>query len=238
MDKQEKEQLKHDVFVDEVTHGIEYAATHKKQLGMYGVILGVVVAAGVGWYWWSNQQAEQRAVELGEALTVQQAAVGPGSNPYLRSFTTQAEKDAELRKVMGALAAKYPGKDEGSIAQYYIGISYADSGNFAEAEKYWKQVIDSGNKEYGSLCRFSLAQMYARQGKKDLAEKEFRYLIDNPTTMLSSENAKIELAKLLASSKPEEAQKLLEPLRQMSTRNAVSRWAITAYGETRAGQGK
>ena len=55
------------------------------------------------------------------------------------------------------------------------------------------------------------------------------------TTFVSKENAQIELAKVLAKTNPAEAQKILEPLRQMSTRNQVSRWAITAYGETRPG---
>ena len=61
---------------------------------------------------------------------------------------------------------------------------------------------------------------------------------DNPTALFSKENAQIELAKLIAPTKPEEAKKLLEPLRQLSTRNAVSRWAITAFGETKPGANK
>ena len=108
----------------------------------------------------------------------------------------------------------------------------------AEAEKEWQMVVDSGSKEYASLARFSLAQIYAKQGKTAQAEQHLRYLADNPTTLFSKENAQIELAKLIAPTKPDEAKKILEPLRQLSTRNAVSRWAITAFGETKPGATK
>lgn len=232
MDKQEREFLKHDVFIEEVTHSLGYAATHKKQLGLYaGIALAVVALAG-GWYWWSNKQAAERQAALQVALQDQQAAVGPGASPYLRSYPTQEAKDAAIIKSFSSLIAKYPSSDEAWMGHYYTAVSYADQGKFAEAEKEWQLVVDKGSKEYASLARYALAQLYATQGKVQQAEQHLRYLADNPTALFSKENAQIELAKLLARSKPEEARKILEPLRQLSTRNAVSRWAITAYGET------
>jgi tetratricopeptide (TPR) repeat protein len=233
VDKHEREQLKHDVFVDEVKHGLDYAVTHKPQLARWGALAAGLVAIVLAWFWWSGKQAEQRMADLRDALTIQQAAVGQGSNPYLKSYPAQADKTAALRKELNGLAAKYPSKEEGAIAHYYLGVSYADEGNYGEAEKHWQKVVDGGSKEYGSLGRYSLAQLYAQTGKQPQAEQLLRYLVEHPTTLVSAENAKIELAKLVARSKPEEAQKLLDPLRQMTTRNAVSRWAITAYSETR-----
>jgi predicted negative regulator of RcsB-dependent stress response len=236
VDKQEKEQLKHDVFVDEVAHGVQYAASHKKQMALYaGIAVGAVVL-WLAWSSWSNKQSEERAADVREALTIQQAVVGPGANPTLRVYPTEAEKTAALRKSLGQMAAKYGSKGEGALANYYFGISFADEGNYAEAEKFWQKVIDGGDAEYGSLARYSLAQLYARQNKAQQAEQLLRYIVDHPTTMVSAENAKIELAKVLTPSKPDEAQKILEPLRQMTTRNAVSRWAISAYGDAKAGQ--
>ena len=49
---------------------------------------------------------------------------------------------------------------------------------------------------------------------------------------ISKEQAQIELAKVIAQSKPDEAKKLLEPLRT-SPRSTVSRWAVTAYGDAK-----
>lgn len=238
MDKQEREHLKHDVFVEEVSHSIDYAAAHKKQLGLYvGIAVAVLAVAG-GWWWWSDKQAGERQTVLQSALQVQQAAVGAGSNPTIRVFATQELKNDAIVKSFTEIINKYPSSDEAAMGYYYIGITYADQGKLAEAEKEWQAVVDKGSKEYASLARFALAQMYAKQGKVPQAEQHLRYLVDNPTTLFSKENAQIELAKLIAPTKPDEAKKILEPLRQLSTRNAVSRWAITAFGETKPGPNK
>jgi tetratricopeptide (TPR) repeat protein len=238
VDKQEREYLKHDVFVEEVSHSIDYAAKHKKQLGLYlGIAVAVLAIAG-GWWWWSDKQAAERRSALQNGLENQQAAVGQGSTPFLRSFATQELKDAEIIKSFTEIINKYPSSDEAAMGHYYIGITYADQGKLAEAEKEWQTVVDKGSKEYASLSRFALAQIYAKQGKIPQAEQHLRYLADNPTTLFSKENAQIELAKLIAATKPDEAKKILEPLRQLSTRNAVSRWAITAFGETKPGPNK
>ena len=138
-------------------------------------------------------------------------------------------------KSFNEIISKYPSSDEAWMGHYYIGVAYADQGKFPEAEKEWQLVVDKGSKDYASLARYSLSQLYAKQGKVAEAEAHLRYLADNPTALFSKENAQIELAKVIAATKPEEAKKILEPLRQLSTRNAVSRWAITAYGETKPG---
>ena len=238
MDKQEREYLKHDVFVEEVSHSIDYAAKHKKQLGLYAGVAVAVLAAAGGWWWWSEKQAVERQAALQGALQDQQAAVGQGSAGGIRVVATQELKDATIIKSFTDIINKYPSSDEAAIGHYYIGITYADQGKLPEAEKEWQTVVDKGSKEYASLARFALAQMYAKQGKIPQAEQHLRYLADNPTTLFSKENAQIELAKLIAPTKPDEAKKILEPLRQLSTRNAVSRWAITAFGETKPGPNK
>ncbi len=238
MDKQEREFLKHDVFVEEVSHSIDYAATHKKQLGLYGGIALAVVALASGWWWWSDKQASERQAALQSALQDQQSAVGPGSSPFIRSYATQELKDAAIVKSFMEIINKFPSSDEAAMGHYYIAVTHADQGKFPEAEKEWQIVVDKGSKEYASLSRYAIAQLYAKQGKVPQAEQHLRYLVANPTALFSKENAQIELAKLIAPTKPDEAKKILEPLRQLSTRNAVSRWAITAYGEVKPGPNK
>lgn len=230
MDKVEREHLKHDRFIEEVTHSVDYVAGHRKQFRLYGGVAIVAFLVGLGVWFWMGKQSEARQADLREALKIQDAAVGPGSNPYLKSFPTQAEKNEAAIKAFSELAAKYPSKAEGAVAKYYMGVIYADQGKFAEAEKNLQSAIDAGSDEYGSLSRLSLAQLYNKQNKKAEAEKLLKAVIDSPTILVSKEQAQIELAKVLAETKPEEAKKLLEPLRT-SQRGPVSRWAITTYGE-------
>ncbi|MCA2966002.1 MAG: tetratricopeptide repeat protein [Acidobacteriota bacterium] len=232
VDKVEREQLKHDRFVEEVTHSVEYAVGHKKQVRLYGGIAVGVLLAGFGVWFYLGKQAEARQADLREAILIQDAAVGPGSNPYLKSFPTQAEKETAALKSFSALAAKHGSSEVGAIAKYYQGVIYADQGKYSEAETNFKAAADSGEKDYASLAKYSLAMMYARQNKRDEAEKLLRSLVASPTIFVSKEQAEIELAKLIAPAKPDEAKKLLEPLRS-SERSTVSRWAVTAYGEAK-----
>ena len=60
------------------------------------------------------------------------------------------------------------------------------------------------------------------------AEKLLRDLVKNPTTLVSKEEASIELAAVLSKTNPTEARKVLEPLR--IGRSAVSRAAVTMLG--------
>jgi tetratricopeptide (TPR) repeat protein len=232
VDKVEREQLKHDRFVEEVTHSVEYAVGHKKQVTLYGSIAVAVLVVGFGAWYYMGKQAEARQADLREAILIQDAAVGPGSNPYLKTFPSQAEKEAAALTAFSALAAKHGSNEVGAVAKYYQGVIYADQGKYAEAETNFKAAIDTGDKDYGSLAKYSLAQMYARQNKKDEAEKLLRSLVGSPTILVSKEQAEIELAKLIAPAKPDEAKKLLEPLRT-SERSTVSRWAVTAYGDAK-----
>lgn len=232
VDKVEREHLKHDRFVEEVTHSVEYVAGHKKQVTLYGGIAAAALVIGVGVWFFMGKQAEARQADLKGALQTQDAAIGPGSNPYVKSFPSQAEKEAAALKEFGALSAKYGSKDVGTISTYYMGVIYADQGKYAEAEKNFQAAANDGDRDYGSLAKFSLAQMYAKQNKKAEAEKLLRSLVDSPTILVSKEQAQIELAKVIAATKPDEAKKLLEPLRT-SSRSPVSRWAVTAFGEAK-----
>ena len=133
---------------------------------------------------------------------------------------------------MAEVANKYSGKEEGRIAQYFLGLYHADKGNLAEAEKQLKPVAESGKDAYASQAKLSLAQIYDSMGRQADAEKLLRSLIDDPTILVSKEQATIALAKVLAKKNPAEARKLLEPLR--AERGPVSRAALTALGEMSA----
>src|ERR1039457_5467440 len=127
------------------------------------------------------------------------------------------------------LAAKYSGTDEGYIAEYYLGCIAADQGKLGEADKRFSSVADSAGKKYASLAKLSLGQLYFAEGKPGPGEQMLRSLMDNPTVFVSTDQAAIMLARMLAPTKPAEARKLLGPLRAKP--GSVSQAAIQAYGE-------
>ena len=232
MDRAHRHELKHDRFVEQVGHTVEYAAEHKQQVIRYGVIGFVVLALVVGVIWYRRSQATARQEALRDAIHKQEGQVGPTQSPYLVAFPSEADKQKAVVAAWNDLIARYSGSDEAMIAHFYLGINAADHGNTQEAEKHLKTVAESGKDDYASQARLSLASLYEAQGKIADAEKLLRAVMDDPTVLVSKEQATIALAKLLARSRPAEARKLLEPLR--TERGPVSRAAITALNDVPA----
>ena len=229
MDRAHRHALKQDRFAEQVGHTVEYAAEHRGAFIRWGLIGAAVLVVALGWLFYSRSQAAARQEELRKAIRIQEANVGPGSSEYLVSFPTEQEKATAAQKAWSDLASRYSGSTEGLVAEFYMGVNAVDKGNLQEAEKHFKVVADSSKSTYASQAKLSLAQLYSSTGRNDEAEKLLRSLIDNPTIMVSKEQATIALARVLAKTKPAEARKLLEPLR--TERGAVSRSALTLLGE-------
>ena len=227
-----RKELKTDKFALEVEHTVDFFEEHRKELVRYGAVALVLILVGVAVYYYRSQQHDARQAALAKAILVQEATIGQAP-PGNLSFPTQQEKDAAATKAFTELSAKYPGSDEGDIAEYYLGCIAADQGNLAEAVKHYQKVADSGSKQYGSLAKFSLAQIEIMEGKTDQGEKLLRWLIDNPSVFVSKDQATLALAKAIAPTRPNEAMKLLDPLRTSSD-SGVSQTAITTYAELAA----
>ena len=232
MDSVHRKQLKQDKFVEQVGHSVEYAAEHRDRMMKWGAAAVGVLVVAVGVYWYFSHQHRVRQEALHNAMQTYEAGVGAAGNEFLKSFPTQEEKDKAVVKDLSEVANKYSGKEEGRIAQYFLGLYHADKGNLTEAEKQLKPVAESGKDAYASQAKLSLAQIYDSMGRQADAEKLLRALIDDPTILGSKEQATIALAKVLAKKNPAEARKLLEPLR--AERGPVSRAALTALGEMSA----
>lgn len=230
MDKLTRKELKTDKFAVEVTHSVEYVQEHRQQMIRYGAMaLGALILI-LGIYGVVTYRKTQRQTALREALRIQEAAVGPNQPESWLSFPDEAAKDKALEKALRDVATKYDGTEEGAVAHYYLGTFNADKGNVAEAEKQFKSVADSGNKNYASLAKLALADIYKSEGKQGDGEKLLRSVIDNPTMFVSKDMATIALAKYMMSYNPAEAKKLLEPLRG-ETRPAISTLALRTLGE-------
>jgi predicted negative regulator of RcsB-dependent stress response len=229
VDRISRKELKKDKFALEVGHTVEFLDAHKKQLIRYGPVAVGIILLVAGLFYYSHRQHVARQEALRAALSAMQAPIGPSPAPGVLTFATAEEKQRAVTKAFTDLASRYGGSEEGIIAQYYLGTMALDKGRMDEAAKLLSQVADSGNQNYASLAKLTVAQIYASQGKTAEAEKLLRQLMDKPTIFVSKDEATIALAKLIAPTKPEEARKLLEPLR--SAPGIVGRAAMTAYGD-------
>jgi predicted negative regulator of RcsB-dependent stress response len=229
VDRLTRKELKTDKFALEVGHTVEFLGEHRKQVLRYGgIVLAVALVAGGGWFWMRYQHGVRQKA-LAEAMRVQNATIGPPPNTNVLTFPTQAEKDTALAKALGELSARHAGSEEGTIADYLMGINAVDAGRIIEGEKFLRKAVETGEGPYVALAKLSLADVLAAAGKTAEAEKLLRELVASPTILVSSEQATINLARVVASSKPAEALKLLDPLR--SKAGPISRAAISAYAE-------
>lgn len=228
MDRKTRKNLKSDKFAQEMQHSWEFLSEHQTEVKRYGPIALAVILIGLAVFFYMRHQADVREKALAEALRIDNGSVGPAP-PGALSFPTQEEKDKAEAKAFGDLVAKYHGTQEGAIAQFYLASNAGEKGNMAEAEKRFKDLMDSAPEAYASLAKLSLARIYASEGKDGDAEKLARDLVAHPTLTVSKEEAQIELALIVGKKNPDEARKMLEPLR--TERTAISRAAMQAMAD-------
>ncbi len=223
MDKQLREQLKHDKFVEEVSHTVDYLSTHGDAVRKYGFVAGGVLVLILGAWLFLGWQKSARQEDLRKAQAILEAVPGD-------TYKTPADKDAAALKAFTDVAAKHSGSREGTIAQVQAATLLCDQGKEAECEKALQAAANSSDADSASLGKFSLATFYQAQGKADQAETILRQLMDRPTPMVSKEQATIALARVIGKSKGAEAKKLVEGL-QSSPRPPVNRAAVALMGE-------
>ena len=230
MDRLTRKELKSDRFALEVQHSVEYVSGHRRQLMLWGGIAVAAVALAVGIFFYRNYERNIRQEKLAAAMQILNAAIGPAPNQYALSFPSKEAQEKAFNQAFTELITKYPGTDEALLAEFYMASHLADLGKVDEAAKRFQLVVDGGNKAFSSMAKLSLARIYASQGKLADAEKMIQSVIDNPTPLVSKEQATIALAELIAPKDPLRARKLLEPLRGFP-RSAVSRAALNALSD-------
>ncbi len=227
-----RKELKSDKFALEVQHSVEYVTEHRQQLIRWGGIGVAVVVLALAVYLYRSHMHTVRQAALHHAIQIQNAAIGnaAAASPYAVMFATEADRQKAAIQAFTDIASKYPGTDEGLIAEFFLGTNASDQGRIPEAERRFKLVADSSDANYASMAKLSLAQLYASEGKLAEGEKLIQSVIDHPTDLVSKEAAQLALGQLLAKSDPDRARKLMEPLRG-SPRLSVSKAAITAISE-------
>jgi len=232
MDRHTRKELKTDKFAQGVGSSFEFLSEHRGQATRWTLIgLAIVVIVGGVWIY-RGHQATQRAELLAKAMQIDDATVG-APQPPRQNFATAEEKEKARIAAFTNVVVKYPGSQEGAIAQLALAAAQADKGQIDEALKTFKSILDSAPDPYDSVAKFSIAQIYATQGKNDEAEKLFKELADKPSVFVSKEQATLELARVVGKRNPAEARKLLEPL-SASPRTAVSRAAVSVLGSITA----
>jgi predicted negative regulator of RcsB-dependent stress response len=231
VDRLTRKELKTDEVAQKLFGVFEWSSHHRSLVYRAGGAVLALAVIGLAYYFYSNSQATVRQEALAKALRIDEATTGTNVQAASLHYETPEEKDKAVAGAFSDVATRFNGTQEGSIAEIYLGGAAAEKGNLAQAEKHFKNVVDSGPKNYAALARLSLGQVYAAEGKTADAEKILREAMSNPAGTASKEQAELTLAQILAPTNPTEARKLLEPLRTISARPAVTKAAISLGAE-------
>jgi tetratricopeptide (TPR) repeat protein len=232
LDKHHRDELKKDQFVETVGQSVEFVAGHKHQVYVYGGVAAAAVLIALGVYWYTGNKHAAEQADLARALAIKQATIGLAAQPGdpRPSFATEEARNKALAEALNGVVARHGGSDAAAVALYQLGTVASDQGNMAEAAKQFEKAAQTGSREYASTAKLALGQVYQAMGRLPEAEKVLRELIASPTALVSKEQATFTLARVLASSKPAEARKLIDPL-QKDSRPVIARNAVALLGE-------
>jgi len=210
-------ELKRDRFVETVEHGAEYAASHARNLWLAAGVAAVVLAAVLGWRFWSDQQSQKAGAAMDDALKVFEARIRTPAEPQEPGEITYLAENAkylDARKKFDEVAKKYSLTTQGTLARYYSALCSERLGEKDKATAALRDLSTGGNADVASLAKLALADQAEQAGKNDDAAQLLQGLVDHPTTLVPRARAELALAELYRRTKPAEAAKLYEQIKK------------------------
>ena len=126
-----KKQIKEDTFVTSTLKAWEYIKEHENQF-FIGVLVLIVIIAGIGWYIHSKTVQEKKAEsQFSEGL-----------------FTFQRGDLKSAEEIFKVTLDRYPGTREGAYAQFFIGKIALESGRNKEAIEAFENYLKQKSKRY------------------------------------------------------------------------------------------
>jgi hypothetical protein len=219
---QTRHQLKQDAF-SRVTIGAaektaHWSVEHRNTLAVAVIALAVVVAAGVGGWYYLSAQNQKASLDMTQAIRTLQAPLRPAGSPEqpgVPSFTSAKERAEAAKKQFQAILDKYPHTRSADMSRYFLGVTSATEGDNAAAENDFKAVASNGSKELASIAKLALATLYGNTNRTKDAVALYQELINKPTTSVSKVTAQLQLAELYqTSNQPLDAKRLFEQIKK------------------------
>jgi TolA-binding protein len=217
-----RHQLKQDAFSRATFEAAEKTAhwtvEHRSTLMIAGLVVVVVLASVVGGWYYLSAQDEKASFELSQAIRTMDTPLRPAGSPAqpdVPSFSSAKERSEAAKKQFQAIVDKYPHTRTADMARYFLGVSAANDGDTAAAERDLKGVAASGNRELASVAKLALASLYNNAHRTKDALALYQELINKPTASVSKVTAQLQLAELYQSSnQPADAKRLFEQIKK------------------------
>ncbi|HKZ53792.1 MAG TPA: tetratricopeptide repeat protein [Candidatus Acidoferrales bacterium] len=209
----QRQELKHDEFIDTLDATLIYVEEHTRTL----LIIALAVVLGGGslgvLYWYSQQQERKASVALAKGLITFQAPVQEGLPPLpgssvQQTFASQEDKFRAAEKEFAAVHSDFPRTRSGRLARHYQALCQFEVGETDAAVATLEELARARDTNEAALAKLHLAGFYQRLNRRADAAKLYRELADHPTDTVPRAMALLELATLEATENPEEARRL------------------------------
>jgi predicted negative regulator of RcsB-dependent stress response len=234
-----RHQLKQDRFsrvtIDAAERTAHWSVEHKNKLIAAAVVVAVVAAAAVGSWYYLSQQDQKASLEMSQAVRTLDTPVRPPNmpaQPEAPSFASSTERATAARKQFQAIVDKYPHTHSAEFARYFVGVTSADLGDNAAAERELQQVISSANGDVAALAKMALASVYRNTGRNKQAIELYKQLAAKPTSTVGKVTAQIEQAATYKSdNQPLEAKRIYETIQKENPASEAAQLATAKLQE-------
>jgi TolA-binding protein len=234
-----RHQLKQDRFsrttIDVAERTMHWSIEHKNKLVAAAIVLVVVISAALGSWYYLEQQDEKASVDFGKATQVMETPIRPAgmpAQPDYPSFASSAERATEARKQFQAIVDKYPHTRATDFSRYFLGVTAANLGDNAAAERELKTVAGYHNPDLSALAKLALASVYRNTNRNKDATDIYKQLIDKPTRTVSKMAAEVSLAETYeADGKNTDAKKLYEQIQKEAPQSQAAQLASSKLQE-------
>jgi len=219
---QTRHQLKEDRFskatVEVAEKTLHWSAEHQDKLIVAGIIVLVIVGlAFAGWYY-TNQQDQKASVSFSQAVRTMDTPIRPPNmppQPEVASFASLKERATTAHKQFEDIVNNYPHTHAADFSHYFLGLTSAEMGDNAAAERELKGVAEYHNKDLAALAKFALASVYRDTNRDKQAIDLYNEIIAKPTATVSKTTAQMELAATYQSANmPLEAKRVYEQIQK------------------------
>ena len=214
---------------------VHWSAEHKGKVIAGAIVVVVVVAAVLGGWYYLTMQDQKASVEFRKAVQTLGEPIRPAGmppQPDYPSFASANERATEAHKQFQAIADKYPHTHAGDFARYFVGVTSAQLGDNAAAERGLKPVTEYHNADLSALAKMALASVYRNTNRNKDAEALYNQLIQKPTDTVSKSSAQMQLAETyVAEGKPSEAKKIYEQIQKDAPQSEAAQRASNKLQE-------
>ena len=239
MRAQTRHQLKQDRFrgatIGAAEATVHWSVEHKTKLAIAVIVTLIVVVGAVGGWYYINKQDEKASADLSRAVRTLQTPLRPAGVPAQRdspSFASSQERATEAHKQFEAIVEKYPHTRSGDVARYFFGLTSAQLGDNATAERELRRVASTHNDDLSALAKFAVASVYRNLNRNKEAIDLYKKLIDKPTRTVGKVAAQLELAATYQSDgQSAEAKKLYEQVQKENPSSEASQIASAKLQE-------